>query len=73
MAADHEDAIVVELLHFLNRSQSICTLPVEVVDPGLADAEERSVESVTELERSGNTLIELWVSYSSIRLSVLHL
>ena len=73
VAADHENAVVVKLLHFLNRSQSICSLPVEVVDPGLAYIEERSIERVTELEWSGNTLLELRILYSPIRDSVLHL
>ena len=73
MAAHHENTVLVELLDFLDRSQSIHTLPVEVVDPGLADSDERCVEGVTELERSGNTLFELRINYSSIRLSVLHL
>ena len=66
VAADHEHAVIVELLHLLDCSKSIWTLPVMLVDPGLTDAEERRVECVTELERSGNSLLEFRIRYSSI-------
>ena len=60
MSADHEDAVIVQLLHFLNRHGESVRRIVVLVDKRLANLHERRLEGVVELEGGWDALLELW-------------
>ncbi len=66
MATVHDNAVIVKLLNFLDGGQAASILPVVLVDEGFADAQDRLVEGVAELNGSGVALVQLRVSESFI-------
>ena len=73
VAANEQNAIIVELLDLFNRGHALARLPVRLVDEGLADGQEGRVEGVAELKRCRDTLSKFRVSQAFVACLMQHL